>query len=189
MVALSAVFYGYRQFGWWNLERGTNIVDSGCPYYEVYECADGRYMAFAPIEERFYATAIDVLGVNPSDLPDRNDEAAWPQLRSVLADAFRAHPMAHWQSRFRDVDACVTPVLDFDEAVTHEHHVARELFVDVDGATSVAPTPRFSGTPAARPSPGVLATRASVASALGDWLPPARIDELIENETLMTSTY
>ena len=178
-VSLASVIYGYRQFGWWNLERGTNIVDSGCPYYDIYECNDGRYMAFAPIEERFYRTALEALGLDPAQVPDRDDEANWDSLRDVIAKAFRQRSMNEWAELFFEKDACVTPVLNIDEAIKDPHLTARQAFVTVAGAVSAAPAPRFSGSMVPQPEPARIADRSTIEAALEGWLPPERVAEYV----------
>ncbi len=177
VTSLAATLYGFRQAGLWNLERGANIADSGSPCYDVYETSDHRFMAFAPLEERFYRAAIDVLGLSLADLPDRDDPASWDELREAIARVFARETRDFWTERFDGVDACVTPVLNWDEAANDPHLSARHTLVDVDGAVSAAPAPRFSRTEPATPTPAVIADHDSVQTALSGWLRPERIAE------------
>lgn len=153
-AALMGMVYGYHGLGQWSSERGDNFFDSGTPYYDVYECADGGFMAVGAIEPQFFALLVDRLGLGGTiDLAAQQDRSTWDHQRASFARAFAARPRADWEEVFADVDACVTPVLDMAEAPAHRHNVSRGVFTQVDGMTQPAPVPRFSGTPAAAPEP------------------------------------
>jgi alpha-methylacyl-CoA racemase len=152
-----APFYGASAMGFWSDERGTNLLDSGAPFYDVYRCADGAEIAVGALEPQFYAALLDVLGLDPTSLPDQNDPAGWPELRQRLTAAFVSQPRDHWLSRAEGRDACVAPVLTMREAAEHPHLRARGTIVDVDGVPNPAPAPRFSATPAALDRPPALA--------------------------------
>lgn len=149
VAALMSVIYGLRARGRWRLERGVNLLDGGAPFYRVYECADGGFVAVGALEEPFYRELLDGLGLGDrADLiDDRLNPATWPTIERALAEAFASQPQAHWAEVFADRDACVTPVLSPEEATQHPHLVARRTYVD-DGpaGTHAAPVPRFSGT-------------------------------------------
>ncbi|ANH38990.1 Crotonobetainyl-CoA:carnitine CoA-transferase [Nocardioides dokdonensis FR1436] len=133
-----------RTDGTWNDERSNNLLDGAAPFYATYRCADGGFMAVGAIEPQFYALLVAGLGLEPASLPDRDDTTRWGQLRSTFAVAFGAQPRAHWESVFDGSDACVTPVLDFDEAVQHPHVVARRsLTRDSAGFVAAGRAPRM----------------------------------------------
>ena len=142
--------YMLQQAGAWSTTRGTNLLDSGAPFYDVYETSDGRWMSVGGLEERFYATMQDLLGV---DLPDRNDFGQWPDLRTALAEVFITKTQAEWSEIFEGTDACVAPVVPMSEAAQHPHNVARGTYVEHHGLMQPAPAPRFSGTPATLTTP------------------------------------
>ena len=144
---LMAPFFGASAFGFWSDERGTNLLDSGAPYYDVYRCGDRQEIAVGAIEPQFFATLLEVLGLDPSDLPDQDDRARWDELRAALTAAFASAPRDHWLRRAEGRDACVAPVLTMREAARHPHIVERATIVDVDGVPQPAPAPRFSRTP------------------------------------------
>jgi alpha-methylacyl-CoA racemase len=144
---LALPFFGYLQTGAWRPERGTNLVDSGAPFYDAYETADGRWLSIAAIEPRFYADLVVLLELPPG-LPDRADPAAWPELKKVFAAAVRKRTRDDWCARAEGLNPCVAPVLDPDEAPANEHNKARRVFVTHDGLTQPAPAPKFSRTPA-----------------------------------------
>jgi alpha-methylacyl-CoA racemase len=157
-----------QAMGGWSDERGTNMLDTGAPYYDVYETSDGGYMAVGAIEAQFYALLLDGLGLDAAALPDQNDRAGWPQLRATFEAAFRSRTRDEWAKIFEGTDACVSPVLTMSEATRHPHNVARGSFVEVDGKTQVAPGPRFSRTPGRSPRP-VTRAAGDVDAALTDY--------------------
>lgn len=155
--------------GFWSDERGTNLLDSGAPFYDVYECADGRYVAVAAIEPAFYAALLDGLGLAADDtLPDQNDVTGWPELRRRFSEVFATRTMAHWAGHFEGRGACVAPALTMAEAQRHPHHAARGTFVEVAGAVHPAPAPRFGRTPASVDLPP-QAAGAATDEVLGEW--------------------
>jgi alpha-methylacyl-CoA racemase len=145
---LMAPFYSAQQVGFWG-ERGTNMLDSGAPYYDVYECSDGGWVAVGAIEPQFYAELLDGLGLTAADVPDRDDQSAWPALRELIASRLRSRTRDEWAAHFAGRDACVAPVLSLAEAPAHEHNVARGTFLDTGGVQQPAPAPRFERTPGA----------------------------------------
>jgi len=144
---LMAPLFGAWASGYWSAERGTNLLDSGAPFYDCYRCADGRWLAVAAIEEPFYAELLDGLGLDPASLPTQHDRPRWPELRSAIGAAIGRRTRDEWADLFADRDACVAPVLDMGEAPAHPHAVARSAFVTVDGVPQPSPAPRFDRTP------------------------------------------
>ena len=148
---LVQMMWQMRASGMWTDARGTNLLDGGAPYYDTYECADGRYVAVGAIEPQFYAAMIEGLGLDRASLPPQNDIQRWPELRAVLVEAFGSRDRDHWAKVFVDSDACVTPVLAFGEAHTEPHITDRNTFYEVNGQLQPMPAPRFSRTPADTP--------------------------------------
>ena len=164
---LAGILHGYQSLGLWREARGTNLLDTGAPYYDVYETADGGHMAVGAIEPRFFAELLARLGV--ADLaPDQNDVSRWPELRDLLARTFRTKTREQWTELFAGSDACVAPVLSAKEAPKHPHLAARGTLVERDGLTQPAPAPRFSRTPATLDLPP-CAAGADTRAALTDW--------------------
>ncbi|SDB20033.1 CaiB/BaiF CoA transferase family protein [Belnapia rosea] len=151
---LMAPIYAMKARGRWTNERGTNMLDGGAPWYDTYECADGRYLAVGPIEPQFFALMCEKLGLDASRFPDRMSPAAWPALKGELIAIFRGRTRDDWTALFEGTDACVAPILDMDEAPAHPHNRARGTFLDRGGVVQPAPAPRFSRTVA---EPGVPA--------------------------------
>jgi alpha-methylacyl-CoA racemase len=154
-AVLTTMLHGMMAQGRWRDVAGTNFADTGAPYYEVYECADGRYVAVGAIERPFYVRLLEGLGLDEADLPDRRNEANWPALKERFAGIFRTRTRDEWAAAFEMSDACVAPVLTLVEAPNHPQSRARETFVEHGGVVQPAPAPRFSRTPAEldRPAP------------------------------------
>ncbi len=131
--------------GLWRDERGVNLLDGGVPWYDVYETADGQWMAVGALEPRFYAALLSGLGL--ADAPDRADPRNWPALRALLAARFKDRTRDEWSATFAGTDACVEPVLSLTEAAADEHLTARGTYVTGDGMIQPSPAPRFSRTP------------------------------------------
>lgn len=165
---LATNFSGMLASGAWREERGTNILDTGAPWYEVYETADGHHVCVGAIEARFYDELLLRLGLKGAGLPAQHDRAGWPVLRERFAAAFKSRTRAAWEEVFAGADACFAPVLTFTEARRHPHNLARSSFINVAGIDQPAPAPRLSRTPpqvrSAPPERGE-----GGAAALEDW--------------------
>jgi len=160
-ASLACIFHGLRAGGLWadgDAGRGRNLLDGGAPFYDTYVCADGRHVAVAALEPKFFAELVLRLGLAPTWVARQHERQAWPALRAALAQVLLTEPRDHWAAVFATGDACVAPVLSLAEACTHPHAVAREAYVDVAGVTQPAPAPRFSrtvpGHPRPAPAPG-----------------------------------
>jgi alpha-methylacyl-CoA racemase len=149
---LATIVHGMLAAGLWQDRRGVNLLDTGAPFYDVYETSDGRYVAVGPLERQFYDELVRLLDV-ADRAPAQYDVATWPQLRAVLREAFAARTRDEWEAVFAGTDACVAPVLSLREAHEHPHLAARGTFVEHHGVTQPAPAPRFSATPAALTTP------------------------------------
>jgi alpha-methylacyl-CoA racemase len=157
-AALMTAVYGYRAAGRWTGGRGENFLDSGAPYYDVYETSDGRHVALAAIEPAFFAELLQRLGL-PAELATiQNDRDQWPRLRQAIAERIAAKTRAEWSQLLEGTDACFAPVLEMSEAPLHPHNRARGIFQEVAGIPQPGPAPRFSRTPtgpiAPPPRPG-----------------------------------
>jgi alpha-methylacyl-CoA racemase len=145
---LSTFIHGFLAGGMWRDERGVNMLDTGAPWYDVYETADGGHMAVGAIEPQFYAEFIRLLGLQDEDLPGQHDRDRWPELRERFAAAFKARTRDEWAEVFLPSDACVAPVLSMKEAAEHPYNTERQVFVEEGGHLQPAPAPRFSRTAA-----------------------------------------
>ncbi|HEU5302481.1 MAG TPA: CaiB/BaiF CoA-transferase family protein [Acidimicrobiia bacterium] len=144
-------FFSARASGSWG-PRGTNMLDSGAPWYDSYETSDGGWLAVGAIEPQFYAELLIGLGLADADLPDQHDRDGWPALRARFASVIAGRTRDEWEAVFGGRDACVAPALSPVEAPNHPHNAARGTFLDLAGVPQPAPAPRFSATPAPPPS-------------------------------------
>ena len=147
-ASLLTMTHAMMNAGFWHDERGTNLLDSGAPFYEVYETSDRQYMAVGAIESKFYDALLQGLGLNGEELAAQFDRDAWPDMKERFASIFRQKSRDEWTGIFADVDACVTPVLSSREAAHHPYNTAREVFI-VDGVVQPRPAPRLSRSPGA----------------------------------------
>ncbi|MCA0244825.1 MAG: CoA transferase [Proteobacteria bacterium] len=165
---LGAMLYGLKAAGAWSARRGSNLLDGAAPFYDTYECADGKYVAIGSVEPAFYAQLIAALKLSGPAFAQQMDKRHWPEMKQQVAAAFATRSRAEWVEAMQGTDICFAPVLDMDEAPAHAHNVARRTFVEIDGVTQPAPAPRFSRTVAAvRHAPGQGAT--TVAALLAAW--------------------
>ncbi len=148
-AALSTMVHGFKAARQWSNRRADNLLDGGEAFYTTYACADGRHISIGPLEPQFYTCLCQLLGLDESALPARDDPAQRPALRQRFAALFATRDRDHWCALLENTDACFAPVLDWDEAPRHPHNQARGVFIDVDGVTQPAPAPRFSRTPGA----------------------------------------
>ncbi len=166
---LVQMMWSFRANGMWSDERGTNMLDTGAPYYDTYETADGKYVAVGAIEPQFYAQLLQGLGFEDADLPSQHDAARAEELRARFTEAFAAHDRDHWAKVFNGTDACVTPVLSFAEVESEPHITERNTFWRDGDNLEPAPAPRFSrSVPPAPTPPG--AAGADTEAVLRDWV-------------------
>jgi alpha-methylacyl-CoA racemase len=132
---LSALTWSLRAAGMWKDERGVNLLDTGAPYYDVYQCADGQWVAVGALEPAFFAALKARMGL----VSGQHD----PGLREELVAAFRKHPRQHWCNLLQGTDACFAPVLSLADAPAHPHNAFRGTFANIRGVTQPSPAPRF----------------------------------------------
>jgi alpha-methylacyl-CoA racemase len=144
-ATLMTIFHALRAGGIWRDEPGTNVLDSGAHFYEVYETSDGGYISVGAIEPQFYAELLRLLELDPAEYPQWNNDR-WPELKERFAELFKTRTRDEWAALLEPADACATPVLGLAEAPLHPHTSARQTFIERDGVVQPAPAPRFSRT-------------------------------------------
>jgi alpha-methylacyl-CoA racemase len=154
-ASLMTFFHGFRAMGIWNDERGTNMLDTGAHYYDVYECSDGKYVSIGSIEPQFYAELREKLGLDDPKWDAQMSRSEWPGFKEELAAIFKTKTRDEWCELIEGSDVCFAPVLSMAEAPEHPHNVARGTFTEVAGITQPRPAPRFSRTDSSieRPPP------------------------------------
>jgi alpha-methylacyl-CoA racemase len=168
VASLMTAIYGMHGAGIWTNERGTNILDTGAHYYEVYETRDGKYISVGSIEPKFYQELLERSGLKNEELPRQNDRTSWPKMKERLKALFLTKTRDEWCKLMEGTDVCFAPVLSMDEAPQHPHNQLRGTFVVVDGVTQPAPAPRFSRTPSAIQRPPAKPGE-HTEEALRDW--------------------
>ena len=143
---LATMIHTFLSMGVWG-DRGTNMLDTGAPFYDVYECADGEYISLGSIEPQFYAELLRITGLDQEELPKQMDRSQWPKMKLKIAETIRSKTRDQWVELMEGTDVCFAPVLSPSEACAHPHNVERETFVEVAGIKQPAPAPRFSRTP------------------------------------------
>jgi len=165
---LMSMFQSFRQQGSWTLDRQSNLVDGGAPFYGTYKTRDDKYVAVGAIEPQFWRALLQLLDIPPEAMPDQMDKAQWPSMRERIGEAFLELSRDQWINKARGVDACISPVLTIDEAWEHPQLQSRETFKKLDGVIQPSPAPRLSRTPGqlrkAAPEPN-----ADAETILRDW--------------------
>lgn len=147
-ASLMTPILGMAAAGLMTLEPGANLLGGEtAPFYRCYRCRDDRFVAVGSLEGRFRALLCETLGLADGALGDLANPADWPEATARLAAIFATRTQAEWEELFAGKDACVSPVLDPDEAPSHPHLADRATFLRIDGVTQPAPAPRFSRTP------------------------------------------
>ncbi|MGI9598439.1 MAG: CaiB/BaiF CoA transferase family protein [Acidimicrobiales bacterium] len=180
-ASLLSSVYGLYASGAWQLDRGSNVLDSGAYYYGTYQCADGEWISIAPIEGKFHAELLERLGLTTEDVPSQHDRDRWPQHKARLVEIFKSKTRQQWCDELEGTDVCFAPVLTMEEARSHPQIQARDTLIEVEGVVQPAPAPRFSRTPGKVhhpvPSPGQHSRE-----VLAEWgWDPPDIDELIDS--------
>lgn len=176
---LMSMFWGFKNIGLHDENaRGTNMLDSGAHFYDVYKCSDGKYVSIGSIEPQFYAQLLQLTGLaSDAEFANQQDRTMWPKLKQRLTEVFATKTQAEWCKIMEGTDVCFAPVLTMSEAAKHPHNVARKTFIEIAGTTQPAPAPRFSRTVASLPTAPVGAG-ANTREVLQSW-GIQNVDELI----------
>jgi alpha-methylacyl-CoA racemase len=145
-ASLMTFFHGFRAMGIWDDERGTNMLDTGAHFYDVYECSDGQYVSIGSIEPQFYAELREKMSLTDAKWDQQMSRSAWPELKAELTARFKEKTRDEWCEIMEHTDICFAPVLSMVEAPQHPHNVARGTFVEEHGVVQPRPAPRFSRT-------------------------------------------
>ena len=143
--SMMGMFHGLHAFGEWSPERQANWLDGGAPYYRCYQTLDGRFMAVGCIEPKFFAEMLRLLEISAEQFGAQRDTAKHPAQAAHLESVFASRKMADWAALFEGSDACVTPVLTYEEAGDDPHIAAREGLHKYNKMQHPAIAPRFGG--------------------------------------------
>lgn len=180
---LGTMMHGFRASGMWRDQRESNLLDGAAHFYDVYTCADNRFLAVAPIEPAFYRELMQRCGLEPAAFEPQMDRRQWPQFKQQLAELFASRTRDEWCDLLEGTDACVAPVLDWEEAPRHPHNRARSTYIESGGITQPAPAPRFSRTATTVPQPPSAPGDASPETLTAWGVPDTLIQQLEKRET------
>ncbi len=166
---LMAIFHGMKAAGQFQDGRANGMLNGGLPFYDTYACADGQWICIGSMEPQFYAEMIDKTGLTEFRDRPQMDPKTWADLRPRLEEVFKGKTRDEWCAILEGGDSCFAPVLTLEEAPRNKHMAARKAFIDVDGITQPAPSPRFSETPSAVRW-GITKPREDVETAVAEWL-------------------
>jgi alpha-methylacyl-CoA racemase len=169
-AVLMSMFWAMKSIGVHDENaRGTNLLDTGAPFYDVYRCSDDNYISIGSIEPQFYAELLRLTGLEGDEqFSNQMDKAGWTTSKARLAELFAQKTRAEWCELMEATDVCFAPVLTMSEAARHPHNVERGTFIEVAGTTQPAPAPRFSRTAPAVSMPPAYAG-AHTREVLTEW--------------------
>ena len=169
-ATLMSMFWAMKSIGMLNENApGTNLLDTGAHFYDVFQCQDDKYISIGSIEPQFYALLLEKTGLtNDPAFAKQMDPSQWPTLKAKLQDVIKQKTQAQWCEIMEGTDVCFAPVLTMTEATQHPHHIARNTFIDIAGVTQPAPAPRFSRTSPETPTPPAHAGQHST-QILNEW--------------------
>ncbi len=152
-ASLMGLFHGLRAAGGWRQARASNLLDGGAPFYATYETADGRHVALAALEPKFFAELAQHIDLPREFVHAQHDRSQWPKMREAIASRIRTRTRDEWCARLEASNACFAPVLSLEEAASHPHAAARGAYVEVEGVVQPAPAPRFDRSATGKPTP------------------------------------
>lgn len=169
-ATLMSMFWAMKSIGMFNENApGTNLLDTGAHFYDVFQCQDDKYISIGSIEPQFYALLLEKTGLtNDPAFAKQMDPSQWPMLKTKLQDVIKQKTQAQWCEIMEGTDVCFAPVLTMTQATQHPHHIARNTFINIAGVTQPAPAPRFSRTSPETPTPPAHAGQHS-AQILNEW--------------------
>ena len=188
-AAMMSMFWAMKQIGVFDENRpGSNLLDTGAHFYDVYECADGKYVSLGSIEPQFYAELMRHTGLDgDAEFAQQMSKEQWPHLKGRLRALMLTKTREEWCAEMEHTDICFAPVLTMSEAAAHPHNVARGTFIEVAGTPQPAPAPRFSRTAAQVDSPPAHAGQHS-REVLADWgFSSERIELLVAGGAVASS--
>lgn len=175
--------HGSFAAGIMSTDRGTNVTDSGAPFYDAYECSDGKWVTLGAVETKFYAQALKILGLEEL-LADQWKKDQWPDAKQKIAAHIKTQSRDHWCAMYEGTESCFAPVLNLKEAPEHPHLKARGTYVEIEGVTQPAPAPRFSRSVPETPQAFRPWKAEDAKEILSPWLSPSEIDVLLDSNFL-----
>ncbi|NNL10329.1 MAG: CoA transferase [Pseudomonadales bacterium] len=154
-ASLMSMFYGMTSLGAWQPKRASNMLDGAAHFYDTYTTSDNKHISVGAIEPQFYAELRRLAGLDEEAFDAQHDAAQWPALKEKMAAVIAQKTRDEWAAIFEGSDACVAPILDYTEAPSHPHNIARETYIELGGVMQPGTAPKFSGSTNNRPAPPV----------------------------------
>ena len=145
-LSLMSFFYSLKEMGHWTDKRESNLLDGYAHFYDTYECKDNKFVAIGSIESQYYNELLEKLQIDDRRFLDQYNKEFWPELKDIITAKIKSKSRSEWIEIFSESDACVTPVLDMEEAQAHPHNISREAFTNIDGFNQPNASPRYSKT-------------------------------------------
>ena len=145
-LSLMSFFYSLKEMGLWIDKRESNLLDGYAHFYDTYECKDNKFVAIGSIESQFYNELLEKLQIDDRKFLDQYNKELWPELKDIMTAKIKSKSRSEWIEIFSESDACVTPVLDMEEAQAHPHNISRDAFTNIDGFNQPNASPRYSKT-------------------------------------------
>ena len=174
---------------WFGNQRGESLLDGGAHFYDTYETSDGLYMAVGAIEPQFYKQLLIGFGLDPND--ESHSQMNIHEMKKKFEEIFKRKTQKEWTEIFNKLDACCTPVLNWDVACNHEHNQDRKNFLFTNEKQEQLipkPAPRFSASklPAVdRPAPNSGEHSAEILREIG--YTTEYIEKLIEENIVQSA--
>ena len=148
---------------------GMMSTETGAPFYDVYECSDGKWVSIGAVEKKFYAKVLSLLGLDEL-LSTQWNRDTWVGAKIKIAEKIKTRSRDEWDSIFEGTETCFAPVLSIEEAPQHPHLKARETYIEIDGVIQPAPAPRFSRSVAPKPKAFQAWKHEEALEILAPWL-------------------
>ncbi len=145
--SMMGIIYSLSALKLWTSQRQSNLLDGSAPFYRCYATQDGKFMAVGCIEPQFFAEFLEKLSVDATVFGAQMDRSQWARQQADLEALFATKTRAHWADLFDGSDACVTPVLTYEEAADHPQNKSRKGLEKTEGMIHPAPMPAFSQDP------------------------------------------
>ena len=142
--ALMSLIHTFMAQDNWNNDRSSNLLDGGCPYYKCYKTKDNLYVTVGALENKFFAILIEKLELDHNWIKNQEDKSKWEQLNHEISAKFLTKTRNEWSKIFHNTDACVEPVLNFDEVESNLQNQSRNIFIRENNTLQANVAPKFS---------------------------------------------
>jgi len=123
--SMMSMFYSLSGNKLWQTKRESNYLDGAMPFYRCYQTSDDKFMAVGCLEPQFFAEMLSKLEIEPGEFGKQQDASKHAEQHQKLEAIFASKTRDDWATLFDGSDACVSPVLNYEEAMTHPQNVAR----------------------------------------------------------------